>query len=464
LLQDTAGVPRLVEAVYSHAVLWLTQKHRHKVDRQGLLEALLSNTRVSRLFCDAELIGRALEFTFFGWRISPRTALRKVSPDVAARVAAELADERDNLIRTGYLHLAKNTNTPSIVRPLLESATVIPPLLMQLWHFNDAAAQQPILQAALKFLDWDDVTAYSPEAFERQLTSFWKLAYSADYIWRCAPALPGQPPCLRLAYNVPSDPSAPFTLHSMLGCQFFPCCSDSPTCMQALSDYPLGCYPEEVQSFETGENLDELSLGMCVPLQHNHPGFDSLSISLTVDKRRFYAALEYKFTVGKTSIATHDIADKLVLALATYYQLRVALSEGRFCFVLPTFQVLPNNHTPMSIAIAAYEKLLDHLQLETLPFTVEQVAKSVLLLRRPHLEMLLTPTLSSRSQFRRAVDQPTLYAQQLARSTAYKQQRQAEAAALENSRVSKLERAEGAAAAAVAQLSVPDQSSKRPRI
>src|SRR6185437_1955060 len=98
-----------------------------------------------------------------------------------------------------------------------------------------------------------------------------------------------------------------------------------------------------------------------------------------------------------TYIQGQAVADKLALSLTTYPELLAALREGRFCFVLASFQQLADSHTPKSIGQLARKKLRDHGVMS--PPSDDLLASSLVLLRRPHLETLLTATLRSRAQF-----------------------------------------------------------------
>ena len=248
--------------------------------------------------------------------------------------------------------------------------------------------------------------------------ALWKLLYAADVVWRRSPVLTEQQPaCLRSALA-----RLPSTLQGMLGCGRFPDASLGTSAMSCpLEDHPSGVYPLAEGAFPTGAAVEALPVGLSIPEAANHPGFDFLDVRLTAEGHRFYTVVEAKFTSGVTSIHGKDVADKLVLALTTYPELLAALREEHFCFVLATFQVLAEWLTPSSIGKLAHEKLSNNGRVMPVP-SEEQLASTLVLLRRPHLEMLLTATLRSRAQFLRAVDQPELLQMQRTQSRLYAEQ------------------------------------------
>ena len=403
VLQDTAGVPRLMEFVYQHAARWLEAGHAHAIKRESILEGLAFHPRLETYYRETSPIVRALEAIFLGWRMASQQQLK------------ELGHERADLVRSGHLHLAQASAVPYLRAELAHKAFIIPPLLFHLWYRNDVARSLPVLRTILNFLYWDDPTTYSGEAFERQMIALWRLAYATDYIWRRTPIVTSQPACLRSAVI-----DLPSTVHSMLGCEWLQgeSCFTPSSSTQALRDHARGIYPSETHSFESGADVKQFPVGLNVPKQRNHPGFDFLSVRITAeDQLRFYIAVEAKFTTGQTYIDGEAVANKLVLTLTSYLELLAAMCEQRFCFVLATFQVLAESHTPLSIAKIAHKELLS--KNTAVKPSAEQIASSLVLLRRPHLEMLLTATLSSRSQFRRAVDQPELLELQHTLSRAY---------------------------------------------
>ena len=409
LLQDTAGVPRLMEVVYWHAAEWLRRGFQHAVRRESLLEILAAQPRLETYYREESPIVRALEAVFLGWRV------------LGAVPKSELSHEEAALIRTGHLQLLKPAarTDPFVSFPLTSQSIGIPPLMLYLWFRHDDARSHPLLRAVLKFLYWDDPTTYSGQSFERQLVALWKLLYAADAIWRRSPALPNQPACLRSAI-----PGLPSTLQGMLGCERFPE-SIGPLATNSclLQDFPGGVYPADDGEFNTGAAVDALPLGLSVPRESNHPGFDFLDVRVTVDgDHRFYTAVEAKFTQSKTHIDGDEVADKLVITLTRYPELLAALCAGRFCFVLAAFQRLADSHTPSSIGQLAHAKLSKRGMVS--PPSEAQLAPSLVLLRRPHLEMLLTATLRSRAQFVRAVDNPELLPMQRAQSRLYAEQQQ----------------------------------------
>ena len=325
LLQDTAGVPRLMEVVYWHAAERLLAESPHAVKRESILDAVVKHGRLSQAYGDGALIVQALETTFIGWR---------------AEVQRELGHARANLVRTGYLHLAQpSASNPRLFEDFALQLTIIPPLLFYVWCQHPGVCRHPLLRAVLNFLYWDDPTTYSGESFERQLVALWRQLSVADWIWRRSPAIHGQPKgCLRSAVA-----GVPSTLHGMLGCDKYPgaTVADSTSSRRPLQDYPDGVYPVDDGRFATGAAIRSLPIGLSIPEQPNHPGFDFLDVRLTADgSHRFYTVVEAKFTSGVTYIHGKDVADKLVLALTTYPGLLAALREGLFCFVLATFQLL----------------------------------------------------------------------------------------------------------------------------
>ena len=88
--------------------------------------------------------------------------------------------------------------------------------------------------------------------------------------------------------------------------------------------------------------------------------------------------------------------------------------------------MLAESHTPSSIGKLAHEKLSNNNGGVMPVPSEEQLASTLVLLRRPHLEMLLTATLRSRAQFLRAVDQPDLLQMQRTQSRLYAEQQQSQ--------------------------------------
>jgi hypothetical protein len=113
----------------------------------------------------------------------------------------------------------------------------------------------------------------------------------------------------------------------------------------------------------------------------------------------------FEFTPGQTHF--ESMARKIVLTLTTYPPLVAALRESRFCFVLATFQDLDDSHTPRFIATIV-RTLLSTTALHSVPVpSAELIASTLVLLRKPQLEMLLA-TLASCSLSLRAL-RPTLF-------------------------------------------------------
>jgi hypothetical protein len=177
------------------------------------------------------------------------------------------------------------------------------------------------------------------------------------------------------------------------------------------------------QRFNCDAELALLPIGMSVPLLSNPQGFDLLDVELLQESdARFYIAIMSKFITleAGTELGLAVVADKVLLALEEFPTLARACREGRFCFFVATFQPSSLQHSSLAIALE-FTKLVastttalakaavgdtkkaetarQRLQvLATLP-TGPQIVASLLVLRRPHLEWLMTPTLSNRLQF-----------------------------------------------------------------
>jgi hypothetical protein len=469
LLQDTGGVPRMLEYVFLDAKIRAESPPDDlPLTRDAVLRDLLKNPAVLRLGgADASVVS-ALEAVFLGWRAGPEHEI-------------ETSCLIDKLVQRGSLH----------VRPSSYSE-YIPPLLFRTWAYRQTLRQHPILRATRDFLFFDDPVTYREELFEVQLAGLWSLAYACDVVYR-SPATEhaGEQAFLRAITSGPRS----WTLFDMLCCgrkQAAGCCSDKSNCRTRLMDrleppppptaraaamvseldpeepallsrkqpsdfvpldeerptqaqlkelwqrLPLGLNP---QKFYTASNLEQLPIGLSVPKLTNNPGFDLLDVELMLESNhaRFYIAIEARFTTEEASsyLELRAVASKVILALESYPTLAVACREGRFCFVIATFQEFAAAHTASVIAsevtkmVKTKEAALQKKQEETKKQEVEaskekektktrrrqqqrtpqeplllssfpteqQIEASLLVLRRAHLEMLLTPSLSTRLQF-----------------------------------------------------------------
>jgi hypothetical protein len=162
--------------------------------------------------------------------------------------------------------------------------------------------------------------------------------------------------------------------------------------------------------FKYGDNLALLPIGRYMPELPNHKGFDLLLIDLCIALGlSFFTVIEVKFSQedGSGHVASYvtvvDLAKKFVDALLEYPCLVAALLERRFCFVVATFQGLDQRITLEGVADCVIKKLAENEVKEKLrspdDITKQHVLDAVLLLRRDHLKLLLTPTLDSRMHF-----------------------------------------------------------------
>ena len=125
------------------------------------------------------------------------------------------------------------------------------------------------------------------------------------------------------------------------------------------------------------------------------------------ENAKFFTAVECRFSKkskeGKPSSSTSpaDLAKKVCNALKEYPCLVTALLENRFCFVFASFQAFSGNETVESMA----KMILAELKKEKFSFqrkgelTEAHFLGCLLILRREHLEALLTPTLRDRYHF-----------------------------------------------------------------
>ena len=125
---------------------------------------------------------------------------------------------------------------------------------------------------------------------------------------------------------------------------------------------------------------------------------------------KFFTAVECNFLTkdDKDDLASRTKPEVLVKkfcdALEEYPCLVGALLENRFCFVFASFQAFSGKETVESIAEMILSELKEKKKGRTENDSIARIRKnylvgSLIILRRKHLEALLTPTLKDRYHF-----------------------------------------------------------------
>jgi hypothetical protein len=272
----------------------------------------------------------------------------------------------------------------------------VPALLFE--ALSALQSESPLLAAVLEFLRYDMVGPLVAEGqrFEEQVGALFRIlsiAREEMIKWKDL-------------FLVPEKR----TMLSLLGRGNFEFSADS------VEDHCAVCralyannYRRLEKRFTYGDDFDKFKTGLSFSELSTHKGFDLLLVDKLVEVKgkKFFTAVECRFSKkgkqGKPSSSTSptDVAKKICNALKEYPCLVTALLENRFCFVFASFQAFSGNETVESMA----KLILAELKKEKFSFerkgeiTEDHLLGCLIILRREHLETLLTPTLKDRYHF-----------------------------------------------------------------
>jgi hypothetical protein len=394
LWDDAAGVPRLLEFICRHAQVHIRPSARH-IPREVVLTELVRDPSIQKIGRNDVLRRSALESVF----------LCRWTRDTG-RLVQRLCD----LMLVGAVHLTGGGELPPAEAPSADRF-FIPPLFFHAW---DGRLKHPLLTAAMNFLYYDDPTKYAPDRFEQQMAALLCLLHVSEYLYR----QPVSPAAEDLS-DLRGVPAQTWTVSELLACdsvEAVGCCADplvvgELSVRQALQLEPLDRFlqPPLSKPFSKGADLEaDQPDGVVLPDALNNPGFDVKCTHLVAaSKKPFHLLVELKFSAQDigTYLKPDELVHKVVATFEAYPSLMPAVRERRLCFVLASFQKLGQDHTPMTVASQVHKKLSAGTSGAVVP-AAQDIAACLLLLRRQHLEVLLTPTLRSRYQFLRAVDRP----------------------------------------------------------
>jgi hypothetical protein len=373
LIRDCCGVPRCVEFLCKVAGTLKNMLPQFADDRSAALSRVAEEPEFFKKFVadsSCESAKQAIVFAFGAHAITEQGRY-----------------DREAIFRQGFLHVIDGNAALDFG---------IPVLFFYLWQrkLKDSA----LLAAVLEFLRYDMVGPLVAEGqrFEEQVGALFRILSVAreEMIKR------------KDLFLVPEKR----TMLSLLRRGDF-----KFSCMSVLPHYAVGQasvdnrYERKEAKFRCGADFDEFESGLHFPELANHKGFDLLLVDKMAEgaNKRFFTAVECKFSkkdeAGKLSSSTSpaDLAKKVCNALSEYPCLVTALLENRFCFVFASFQAFSGKETVESMATL----ILAELKEEKFSFqkkgeiTEDHLLGCLIILRREHLEALLTPSLRDRYHF-----------------------------------------------------------------
>jgi hypothetical protein len=373
LIRDCCGVPRCVEFLCKVAGTLKNMLPQFADDRSAALSRVAEEPEFFKKFVadsSCESAKQAIVFAFGAHAITEQGRY-----------------DREAIFRQGFLHVIDGNAALDFG---------IPVLFFYLWQrkLKDSA----LLAAVLEFLRNDMVGPLVAEGqrFEEQVGALFRIlsVVREEMIKR------------KDLFLVPEKR----TMLSLLRRGDF-----KFSCMSVLPHYAVGQasvdnrYERKEAKFRCGADFDEFESGLHFPELANHKGFDLLLVDKMAEgaNKRFFTAVECKFSkkdeAGKLSSSTSpaDLAKKVCNALSEYPCLVTALLENRFCFVFASFQAFSGKETVESMATL----ILAELKEEKFSFqkkgeiTEDHLLGCLIILRREHLEALLTPSLRDRYHF-----------------------------------------------------------------
>jgi hypothetical protein len=284
----------------------------------------------------------------------------------------------------------------------------IPPLLITWWDYFEVStsseASAALVHAANNFVSLSDVRdgASHGKPFERQLAHLWRILTVTDRIWR---------------EEQPGD-RRPRTVLGMLGKG----CIDVLSSVENLSDTEaaFNCALAEVESnylchefahVTKPANIPTdvpatLQVGMTYfPVDPQNPGFDFAIVDrFAYSAKTLVTLVEAKFSGEnvQSRLSRKEIIDKFVLALQGRPNVQRCFVERRLCYVIGGLRRVQDsvmtNRAELISAIADSLPACKGLPRKQAARR-DLVACTLVVLDRPHVKLLLTPTLSSLPPF-----------------------------------------------------------------
>ena len=284
------------------------------------------------------------------------------------------------------------------------------------------------MNAVLEFLRYDDPVDMTGQHFERQIASLFQILWIGEVRWRNIQVEEKRRE--EKLWGVDVGLPEHLTLFNLLKRENVRSGWCGMARQNAGFNKPLSLedddLPIHTDKFETDCDLSNLDYGIHFPSAKNHIGFDTFLKLKLLDGNDLLVLVEDKYTEGfvpflfsfflpliyylkksgETYLKENDVAKKVCDTLKTYPYLVEALMDGRFCFILASFQNFPEDKSVEFVARLVQRELgkeehgkriysFDHVD----EITVELLNDCLIILRRDHLKLLLTPTLANRYHF-----------------------------------------------------------------